>query len=1040
MSEYTLAEKPALDHLQSLGYTLLPAAALASERRGKNEVILRGLLIEALRRINPGLSATDAEAVAERASGWRDNPVWLRRLREGVSRKLAGGEKQAPIRLVDYDDPSNNTLTVVRQLEVEGAKTRIPDVVVFVNGIPLVVIELKSPLNPAQGTFDAIHQIRSLEKDAPRLFASNVFNIASNEHRLRYAATGADTPYWLRWRDPWPYAVGDFASEMTLGLTALLEPRRLLDIVAHFVVFEAHDDKVIKKVCRYQQYRAVLKLCDRVAQAASAAGGPRAGLVWHTQGSGKSLTMVFAALRLKLHRGVATGIGNPNVLVITDRVDLHGQISKTFVACGVPNPVAIDHIRRPVVDGVPWQPAKGAPDKHFLVEELVGDAKGKVLLSTLHKLAVGVPGLRSKHKKVRQAALDALAVAGSDRWVVLVDEAHRTQERDLGAILKAMLPDAMRFGFTGTPIKRDDLDTFTNFGAPGERYLDKYGIDDAVADGATVKVLYQARKTEWHLHGAELDVLFDQWFAHAPPAVVDEIKKRGVTRGDLARFEPRIRLIALDIWTHYRTHVMPDGFKAQVVAIDRRACVAYKEALDGVIAEWLVKHEGVDAETAAARAGEMSAAVYSPGQHDAEKHPELVKHQLAEGAWPALKKRFEDAADPLRFLVVCNKLLTGFDAPIEQAMYLDNPLTGHSLLQAIARTNRRYGEAKAHGLIIDYMGVTRALAEALSEYRREDVAGALVDRDHLHDVLVRAHHEAMDALAAAGVEGMIATDAARGLVPEDVWLDFRGKAHAFIRAYAELSPDPRVLLFQVDVKHVAAVVKYGRLHHEQAGEEVDFAQYSAQVREMLRAHLEVTGLTTMCALRPLDDPAFWDDFEGAADVEAAAVRKLAELQKVVSDKAAVEPARYAKFSDRIRELLRRFHAGLMDASAVLAAAEAEAKSLVAEGAKHEGSSLDARAYGVFEVVLAHVAEGVVASGDGMDDVSVALRAVAGAIDGIYRDEMMAPARWQEKTETCRLLRRAVADVLEGQRAVIPGWHKAVPAAVEAYAMVAYARG
>jgi type I restriction enzyme R subunit len=312
----------------------------------------------------------------------------------------------------------------------------------------------------------------------------------------------------------------------------------------------------------------------------------------------------------------------------------------------------------------------------------------------------------------------------------------------------------VRFGFTGTPVKKGDKDTFQNFGAKGETYLDKYGIDDAVADGATVPIYYQGRMTEWHLHDKEIDVVFDQWFAGEPDDKVEELKKRGVTKGDLARFGPRIELIAVDIWAHFRAHVAPDGFKAQICAIDRLACVAYKVALDRVITASLMKTEKLSEEEAKAKASAMSVCVYSPGQHDGEQHPELVVHQIPpEDVTPKIVPRFLDPNDPLKFIIVCNKLLTGFDAPIEQAMYLDNPLTDHNLLQAIARTNRRYGANKDHGLIVDYIGVSKKLSEALAAYRQEDVQSAMRDEDELHDKLRAAHKEVMGLIAGCPARG-----------------------------------------------------------------------------------------------------------------------------------------------------------------------------------------------------------------------------------------------------------------------------------------------
>ena len=716
-----------------------------------------------------------------------------------------------------------------------------------------MVIEAKSPTNKSQNVFDTIDQVRSAERQVPRLFHSNLLNIATNDVEFRYGATGAPREFWSRWRDPWPRTADEFSDETDKGLYALLEPSRLLDILAHFVVFETRDGVTIKKVCRYQQFRAVNKMVQRVLD-----GEHRAGLIWHTQGSGKSLTMVFAALKLKFHRGITSErLQNPNLLVLTDRIDLHTQIAGTFEACGLPNPIAAESITK-------------------LRSLIAPGVSGRTLISTIFKFHWDDTRLKSKVHAQRMAALRELAVDGSANWTLMVDEAHRTQEKDLGAYVRAILPDATRFGFTGTPVKKGDKDTFQNFGAKGEAYLDKYGIDDAVADGATVPIYYQGRMTQWHLHAKEIDVVFDQWFANEPAEKVEELRRRGVTKGDLARFKPRIDLIAVDIWAHYRAHVMPDGFKAQICAIDRRACVAYKMALDRVIAQTLVKTEGLSEQEAHERATEMSVCIYSPGQPDGEQYPELVTYQVPpEDVTPKVVPKFTDPDHPLRFVIVCNKLLTGFDAPIEQAMYLDNPLTDHNLLQAIARTNRVYGTTKDHGLIVDYIGVSKKLDEALAAYRREDIQSAMHDQDELHDKLRAAHRAVMALIAAVPRTSNVKNDVIaviEHLGTEDNWFIFRAAADAFVKAYTALSPDPRILPYRSDMKFVAACIPYGRRKIESWTGEVDWKQYSEKVRAMLDEHLEVTGLKTVCKLRSLTEPGFWDDFGAPEDIKTAAVR------------------------------------------------------------------------------------------------------------------------------------------------------------------------
>jgi type I restriction enzyme R subunit len=562
----------------------------------------------------------------------------------------------------------------------------------------------------------------------------------------------------------------------------------------------------------------------------------------------------------------------------------------------------------------------------------------------------------------------------------------------------------------------------------GESYLDKYGIQDAVLDGATVPVYYQGRMTEWHLEGAEVDILFDQYFANEPEDRIEEIKKRGITRGDLARFQPRIAKIALDIWSHYREHVQPDGFKAQIVAVDRPACVVYKKELDRVIAHTLVKVDGLSKDEAETKARGMSVCIYSAGQHDQQDHPELVEYQLDEKAEKEAIAAFKDPKSPLKILIVCNKLLTGFDAPVEQSMYLDSPLSDHNLLQAIARTNRRCGHAKTRGSIIDYIGVSKNLASALAAYNDDDIAGAMTDEDALYSDLQTAHREVMELLVDAPRTGNPKADAEAAvytLQAEDSWFDFLGKANAFLVAYGALSPDPRVFEFKADLKYVGSIIPYGKLHFEASEVEVDWRQYSEKIREILDQHLEVTGLKTAVKLRSMSEPEFWADFknappggEGSAavgssgdgakaepepkDLKTAAVRKLTELKKETSERTAKNPARYAKFSERIRQLIEKFQKGLIDAAQALVEAKKTAEDVVAEDKAFEDSGLSKTAYDVYKILEQYVPGG---------EKPLMLADSATKIEEIYRTHSEATAYWQDKPQSRKKLLQEVRRVV-----------------------------
>jgi type I restriction enzyme R subunit len=683
-------------------------------------------------------------------------------------------------------------------------------------------------------------------------------------------------------------------------------------------------------------------------------------------------------------------------------VDLHDQISGTFVACGLPNPTAIGSIKE--------------------LRDLIGKGTdGLMVLSTIFKFQGS-----------------ETAVPNSANWIVMVDECHRTQEKDLGAYLRKTLPDARFFGFTGTPIKKDDKDTYANFGVPGEGYLDKYGIDDAVADGATVPIYYTGRKTEWHVDEAKLDILFDQWFADLDDDRLAEIKRRGVTIEDVVKHPKRVALIAYDIWTHFKAHVRPDGFKAQIVAIDREAVILLKRALDAVIREDLVKG-GLPLAEAEAAAAAMSACVYSQNQEDGKPsedphvdgiRKDLVRHYLDADAEREVKAAFGRKGENPEFLIVCDKLLTGFDCPIEQVMYLDKPLKEHGLLQAIARTNRVADAQKRNGLIVDYIGVSSKLDEALSSYRADDVQNAMRDLDDLRSQLRTAH-----AAVLAMMKGLKRDPAAKAkevlkaefdaliakLGTEDVWFAYKAKAKTFIALYEELSPDESVLEYRDDLKWVAVFVRYATQVFEKR-EAFDWRDYSAKIRAMLEEHLDATGLSVTVKLRHITDPEFWEDFategKSEADLKTAAIRKAAELRKTITERIDENPHQYGKFSERLKELLERLEDAQLSWADTLKMAEDLAKDVRAEDTAHEGAGLDKHTYGILLVLKAHGA------GDDATDLAKALA-------DLYASPATAPPGWHLKEGLRKALRQKVR--AQAHAAGLTALME-IPGEVEAYAL------
>ncbi|GAB6152792.1 HsdR family type I site-specific deoxyribonuclease [Desulfosporosinus burensis] len=856
-NEESLVERPVIEYLLSLGYSYLPVNEHQLYREDEFAVVLKEIFIRKVKELN---SLNDANASKMHMDLLRltDNEECINKLRGNYSMTVGGKKHRQTIKFFDFDNPNNNEFTVLNQFKVKGLTNRKPDIVIFVNGIPLVVIECKSPI-ANQDIYSGIHQIHTYEKQIPKLFVPNIFNISTDGKELLYGATGTPAKYYLEWKDPWPHKVSEFADRVSLGIFSLLQPKRLLDILRHFIIFEVRDNVKTKKICRYQQYRATNKIVQRVVESKL-----KRGLIWHTQGSGKSLTMVFTAMKLKLTKS----LNNPNILLLTDRTDLDDQISGTFLATGFRNPKQVNSIRE-------------------LKQELNLNSHGQTLMSTIHKF---------------QEFDDSEVVDNSQNFIIFVDEAHRTQEGDLGAKFRRALPDAFYFGFTGTPIKKTDRNTYINFGVAGEDYLDRYAMEDAEADGVTVPIFYESKMVKWHMEGAKLDILFDQWFKDLPDDKREQLKQKQCNVGTLVKAKSRIELLAYDIATHFKTHVEPDGYKAQLVAFDRETIVLYKRELDKYFKAKVAN--GLD---------EVEC-VYSASQHD---EGDLVIYYADEKKEKDIKNHFKRKDGVVKIVIVCDKLLTGFDAPIEQAMYLDSPLKEHNLLQAIARTNRAY-ENKVNGLIVDYFGISEHLSEALASYRKKDVQNAMRDIKELKQLLKHANAELMAMFRSVKRHSDPKEDITSAMTvidTEDKWYIFKKRLKTFSTLYNSISPDPYVLNFSEDLKWAAVILSYGMLKFE-SKEHFDFKEYGEKVRNLVNEHLVAKGIVNLVKLKNLSDPDFFKE-EIAPYGDSAALKKAESIRKTLRIKLKENPIAYHQFSEMLEKLIEDYNAGRIQTAEVL---------------------------------------------------------------------------------------------------------------------------
>jgi len=737
--------------ISGLGWHFVGPADLP---RQSQEALVVPYLRDALIRLNPDIAANPSRVddvlyrlraivMSARSDGLvkanEEFGAWM--LGERSMPFGANGE-HVTIRLIDFDDIEQNSFVVTQQFTFRAGKTeKRADLVLLVNGLPLVLIEAKTPVRSSQSWLDAALQVHDdYEKNIPELFVPNVFSVGTEGKEYRYGSVRMPVDLWGPWRTDadGPQSMG----EVEKAVIDMLRPAMVLDLLANFTAFATQKGKQrIKIIARYQQVEGVNKIVERVV-----AGQPRKGLLWHFQGSGKSLLMLFAARKLRLH----PALKNPTVLVVVDRIDLDSQIAGTFYAADMANLVRTD-------------------SRKELADLLSKDTR-KVVITTIHKFGEADGVLNDR-----------------DNVIVMVDEAHRTQEGGLGRKMREALPNAFLFGLTGTPINRADRNTFYAFGAEIDEngYMSRYGLNDSIRDGATKELHFEPRLVDLHIDQQAIEAAYAELTDGLTDEDKDKLGRAAAKMSILVKAPERIRAICGDIAKHYQEKVTPNGFGAQVVTFDRESCLLYKQELDKSLPP-----EASDI-VMSVNSGEDQYAAYRRDRDAEEK----------------LLDRFRDPKDPLKIIIVTSKLLTGFDAPILQTMYLDKPLRDHTLLQAICRTNRPYGEQKTHGLIVDYLGIFDDVAQAL-KFDEKGVQKAVSNIAELAAMLPSAIQKCLEYFAGVdrnltGYEGLIA---AQDCLPNDERRDaFASDFSILSRIWEALSPDPILTPHEKDYRWLAQI-------------------------------------------------------------------------------------------------------------------------------------------------------------------------------------------------------------------------------------------
>lgn len=854
-------EKMVCDTLKNNGWKYISADDLPREH---SDVLVESMVKDSLIRLNPCI-AEDPSRADEVIYKLRtlilsvqpnnlvaQNEEFKKLVFENNSFPFGKNGRMVPIKFFGSlypEEIAKNEYVVTNQWvypKAEGGKRL--DIVLLINGFPIAIGELKTPVREAISWMDGAADILAYEKSIPQMFVTNVFNFASEGKCYRYGSLNAPLTAWGPWHTNGHKAEGTLASVQT-ALMDMIQPDIIMDIFRFFTVF-ATDKKYrkYKVICRYQQYEGANAIVTRVL-----AGKPKKGLIWHFQGSGKSLLMVFAAQKLRM----MPELGSPTVAIVLDRIDLDTQITATFNAADVPNLVK-------------------AQDKQDLITFFKQDQR-KILITTIFKFGE-VDGCLNER----------------DNIILMVDEAHRTQEGNLGEKMRTALPNAFFFGLTGTPINKLDKNTFRTFGAPEDKsgYMSRYSFADSIRDGATLPLNFEPVPVELHVNQEIIDEEFDRIAKEA--GLTSEEKSdiaRRVRMEAIMKSPDRIQKVCEHIVNHFNTKVDPNGFKGQVVCYDRECCVLYKEAIDKIFGT------------------ELYTTIVMDTNNDKEDRYKKWRRDRDEEA--KLLDRFRDANDPLKLVIVTSKLLTGFDAPILQAMYLDKPMKDHTLLQAICRVNRVYGQEKTNGLIVDYIGIFDDVAKAL-HFDEKSIQTVITNIEKVKDTFPSLMEKCLAYFPGVdrSDDGWESLMAAQQCIPDNDSKDaFGGDYRVVNRVYSALSPDPFLNQFIPDYRWLTKV--YESVKPVDNRGRLIWASIGAKTLELIHENIEVIGVGEADPEDILElDAQLIDDFiEGKQD----AVKKIKkiEIDLIARIRKHDKDDRFIKLGERLEELREKHEQGLI---------------------------------------------------------------------------------------------------------------------------------
>ncbi|MBM7853899.1 type I restriction enzyme R subunit [Desulfohalotomaculum tongense] len=898
-NEETLVELPAIEYLQNkLGYEFIHGDKLTpenGERDSFTEVILVKRLKKALKRINPWINETNLNKAVRYLTRPENLGTNLLEINEKIYDAVvnltfaldqdldgSGQKKYHTVKFIDWDNINNNEFLVTRQFMVQGPNEKaVPDIVVFINGIPVAVLECKSPFlekdkNEKTGKHKAFEQLRRYMdargseniEGASRLFYTNFFTGILNKYHAYLGTISSQYGHYLEWKDPYPFSKQDIENVEDYGqnlfLQGVLEKNNLMNIMRNFILFETDNQSStkIKKICRYQQFRAVNKAVERLVKGKDSLS--RGGVIWHTQGSGKSLTMVFLARMLRR----IPELSDSTIVVVTDRIDLDRQIYNTFVRTlsSITTPVHIESVKQ--------------------LKELLSMAQPQIIMTTIHKFQAEKEEQEKLKDNKQKSGLylekQFPVLTTKSNVIVLADEAHRSQYKGLAKNMRDALPNAAFIGFTGTPIDREDKSTPRTFGS----YIDKYSIQQAVEDGATVKIVYEGRRPDLHVKGDTLEELFEQAFGDKTDEEKEAIKQKYANRRTVAEADERINDIAKDILKHYKEQVYPNGFKAQVVCVSREACVKYYNALTKYMKD--IIGESLEVKI-----------IFSGNLND---KPHLKEHFTTKAEQAEIIKRFIQPIekDKLCFLIVKDMLLTGFDAPIEQVMYLDRPLKEHNLLQAIARVNRTCGDKKKCGYVVDYYGIFSFLEEALAVFDKEELGQPMVSMNKVYEQMMTYREAVMSIFA--GVDKNDLDALVNKLKPEDKRAEFEIAYKKFASTMEQLLPNHVTKDNINDLKWLSYIRSAAKVRFEPE-KDIDISDCGDKVKKIINEHLKSKGVQQWIKPITLFDSDYQNKIKTLKSDEAVASSMEHSIKHIIHVKMDDNPTYYTSLLEKLQKIL-----------------------------------------------------------------------------------------------------------------------------------------